>query len=218
MRIGQSIWSREDFNLNNPTSSLLFSTTSSKSVFKFQSDTELIPSSDLNNQDENEQEFLLPHGYSINSSKKLFSDKLLRNRICEQHQYALNDGTFKTIYYFRTTKIAFDDTGPFWPMAFPIKHPTPSFVSLRNDKKTCFKEYYHSDPSHFLGANQQHTFDNQPAVQKYTGVFKHSILIYDMDKSPRQQQPKIHDGEQMCPALIFESRFEGGNLRQVKRV
>jgi hypothetical protein len=214
MRIGQSIWSREDFNLNNPTNSLLFSTASSKSLIKFQSDTEISQNFELN---PNEEEFILPHGNLINSSKKLLSNKLIRNRIYEQHQYPLNDGTFKTVYYFRATKISIDDTGPFWPMAFPIKHPTPSFLYLTRNDKNHFKEYY-SHENHFLGTDHQQTFDNQPALQKYTDVLKHSILIYDMDKSPRQQQPKIFDSEQMCPSLVFESRFEGGNLRQVKRV
>jgi len=219
MRIGQSIWSREDFNLNSTTSSLLFSTTSSKSILKFQSDTELSENFRINHQ-ENEEEFILPHGNLINSSKKLFSNKLVRNRIYEPHQLTSNDGTIKTIYHFRATKISVDDTGPFWPMAFPIRHPTPSFLSLRqNDiKKHHFREYYYSYDDHFLGTNHQQTFDNQPAIQKYSDVFKHPITIYDMDKSPRQQQPKIFDGEQMCPSLVFESRFEGGNLRQVKRV
>ncbi len=216
MRIGQSIWSREDFNLNNPTSSLLFSTTSSKSLFKFQSDIEISQESELY-----EQDILLPHGNLINSSKKLFANKIVRNRIYEQHQQALNDGTFKTIYYFRATKISLDDTGPFWPMAFPIKLPAPSFLSLtRNENISRLKEYYSSRNRRFLGSNpqQQQTFDNQPAMSKYTDVFKHSTIVYDMDKSPRQQQPKANESEQTCPSLIFESRFEGGNLRQVKRV
>jgi hypothetical protein len=213
MRIGQSIWSREDFNLNNPTNSLLFSTTSSsKSLVKFQSDIENSQNLELY-----EQEIILPHGNLINSSKKLFANKIIRSRIYEQHQYALNDGTLKTIYCFRSTQIPVDDTGPFWPMAFPIKYPTPTFLCLKsNENKSQIKEYYH----HILGLNSQQpqTFDNQPAMQKYTDIFKHSILVYDMDKSPRHQLIKPNESEQMCPALIFESRFEGGNLRQVKRV
>ena len=213
MRIGQSIWSREDFNLNNPTSSLLFSTTSSsKSIAKFQSETDISQQSELY-----EQEILLPHGNPINSSKKLFANKIIRNRIYEQHQHPLHDGTFKTIYYFRATKIPVDDSGPFWPMAFPIKHPTPTFLALKSTENPFrSKEYYH----HILGSNSQtqQTFDNQPAVQRFTDAFKHSILIYDMDKSPRHQLVKPCESEQMCPPLTFESRFEGGNLRQVKRV
>jgi hypothetical protein len=210
MRIGQSIWSRDDFNLNNSTSS--------KSSIKFQSDTDTCRSLNFDD-DRIEEEVILPHGNLINSSKKLFLNKHLRNRIYEQHQRTLNDGTFKTIYHFRATRISIDDDGPFWPMAFPIKHPTPSFLSLiRNQKKSRCKEYYISRDNYFLGLTQQQTFDNQPAVHKYTDVLKRSTIIYDMDKSPRQQQPKTSESEQTCPSLIFESRFEGGNLRQVKRV
>ncbi|CAF0774359.1 unnamed protein product [Rotaria sordida] len=217
MRIGQSIWSREDFNLNNPTSSLVLST-KAKNLINFRSDTEFTQSFNTNN-NENEEEIILPHGHIINSSKNLFSNLQLRSRVYEQQQFKSNDGTIKTVYYFRATRICIDDSGPFWPMAFPIKHPTPTFSPFtRDEKKYRLKEYYHSHENHFLGTNHQQTFDNQPAIFKYTDVFKHPILVYDMDKSPRQQQPKTNESEQMCPSLIFESRFEGGNLRQVKRV
>lgn len=217
MRIGQSIWSREDFNLNNPRSSLVLSS-KSKTLLKFRSDTDLTRHDDKNDE-ENEQDFILPHGNIINSSKNLFLNTHLRSRIYEQQQYVSNDGSVKTVYYFRSTRICIDHTGPFWPMAFPIKHPTPSFSFLtRNDRKHHVKELYYLHDNHFLGANHQQTYDNQPALLKYTDIIKHPILIYDMDKSPRQQQPKSNESEQTCPALIFESRFEGGNLRQVKRV
>jgi len=39
-----------------------------------------------------------------------------------------------------------------------------------------------------------------------------------MDKTAGNQELKPNDNERMCPQLIFESRFEGGNLRQAKRV
>lgn len=212
MRIGQSLWSREDFNLTNPSSSLFFSTTSSRNSWKLPIETDITLNSDVNT----ETEVLLPHGNPINSSRKLFSNKLVRNRIYEEHQQVLHDGSLKTIYYFRATKIILDDSGPFWPMAFPIKHPTPTFLI---ERPFHWKEYYYSPRQHFLDSNQQpQTFDNQPAVYKYIEPWKHSIIIYDMDKSPRQQQAKPVENEQMCPTLIFESRFEGGNLRQVKRV
>ena len=125
MRIGQSIWSREDFNLNNPRSSLLLSTTSNN-LIKLRSDTEL--NRDLNAKtNEIRHETILPHGHLINSSKKLFSNTNLRHRLYEQRQCMTDYGITKTIYCFRATKISIDDTGPFWPMTFPIKHPTPSF-------------------------------------------------------------------------------------------
>ncbi|CAM4795136.1 unnamed protein product [Rotaria magnacalcarata] len=217
MRIGQSIWSREDFNLNNPSSSLLLSA-KSNTLLKLRSNNELNRSFNKNN-DETEEENSSSNGNIINSSKNLFVNLQLRSRIYEEHELATSNGTIKKIYSFRSTKISIDDSGPFWPMAFPMKHPTPSFLPFtRNQKNNRSKEYYHSQDSHFLGNNLQQTFDNQPAMLKYTDVIKHSILVYDMDKSPRQQIPKLHENEQMCPPLIFESRFEGGNLRQVKRV
>ncbi|CAF3438790.1 unnamed protein product [Rotaria socialis] len=217
MRIGQSIWSREDFNLNNPSSSLLLSA-KSNSLLKLRSNNELNRSFNKNN-DESEEDNSSSNGNIINSSKNLFVNLQLRSRIYEEHQLATSYGTIKKSYSFRSTKISIDDSGPFWPMAFPMKYPTPSFLPFtRNQKNNRSKEYYHSQDSHFLGNNSQQTFDNQPAMFKYTDVIKHPILVYDMDKSPRQQIPKLHENEQMCPPLIFESRFEGGNLRQVKRV
>jgi hypothetical protein len=105
-----------------------------------------------------------------------------------------------------------DEAGPFWPIGFPIKYPSPSHIS-RSLPVDYFNEYYH-----FLDTIHQQTYDNQPAIYKYTGTLKHSMIAYDMEKSSRQQQIKSNDNENICPQLIFESRFEGGNLRQVKRV
>ncbi|CAF0947049.1 unnamed protein product [Rotaria sordida] len=67
-------------------------------------------------------------------------------------------------------------------------------------------------------SNNRQTYDNQPAIYKYQDTLKHPIIVYDMDKSARVQQIKQSDYDQTCPQLIFESRFEGGNLRQVRRV
>lgn len=53
---------------------------------------------------------------------------------------------------------------------------------------------------------------------KYTDSLKHPVTVYDMEKTPKNQHIKPNENEQMCPSLIFESRFEGGNLRHVKRV
>jgi hypothetical protein len=69
-----------------------------------------------------------------------------------------------------------------------------------------------------LDTNITQTYDNQPAIYKYSESLKHPAIIYDMERSPRNQTIKSNDNEQICPQLIFESRFEGGNLRQVRRV
>lgn len=217
MRIGQSIWSREDFNLNNPSSSLILSA-KSNSLLKYRSNLELNRSFDKN-PDENEQENTVPNENLINSSKNLFINLQLRSRIYDERQLRTIDGNIKKVYSFRSTKISIDESGPFWPMAFPMKHPVPSFLSsTRDEKHDHLKEFYYTQDNLFIGKTIQQTFDSQLAALKYTDVIKHPILIYDMDKSPRQQYPKGNESEQMCPALVFESRFEGGNLRQVKRV
>jgi len=114
--------------------------------------------------------------------------------------------------YFLNCKISLNQAGPFWPKGFPIKYPPPSCLSRTSNVKYS-KEYYH-----ILDTTNRQTYDNQTAIYKYTDTFKHSIIVYDMDKSPKHQQTKQNDNEHICPQLVFESRFEGGNLRQVKRV
>ncbi|CAF1447114.1 unnamed protein product [Adineta ricciae] len=193
--------SLKNFNFTNPSSSLIFSRTPNALV-KFYSDTELTP-----NDSQQELDSL------INSSKRLFSNINFRSRLYKKQQFILSDGTIKTTYCFRSTEIPVDDHGPFWPMAVPIKHPGPSFSFLiRNEDKQEPKECYS------LGTKGHQTFDNQPAGQKYTDPFKHAVVVYEIDKTPRKQEAKPLDNETMCPTLIFESRFEGGNLQQAKRV
>lgn len=115
------------------------------------------------------------------------------------------------LLFISTSKISIDQSGPFWPIGFPIYLPSPVYLSRIS---SIISEEY----SHLLGVNNRQTYDNQPAIYKYTDPLRHSLIIYDMDKSARYQQIKTLDSEHMCPQLIFESRFEGGNLRQVKRV
>jgi len=131
-------------------------------------------------------------GILISSSKRF---------LCNQH-----------LLFFSPCKISIDQTGPFWPIEFPIKYPAPSYL-YRTSNVKYLKQYYH-----FLDTTNRQTYDNQPAIYKYTEPLKHSVIVYDMDKSAKCQQIKQNDNENICPHLIFESRFEGGNLRQVKRV
>ncbi|CAF4644885.1 unnamed protein product [Rotaria sp. Silwood1] len=132
------------------------------------------------------------YGYIINSTKRF----LHNNRIL----------------FFSSWNIYVDQLGPFWPTDYPIKHGTLSHLSRTFNIKNS-KEYYQ-----FLGINNRQTYDNQPAIYKYRDILKHPIIVYDMDKSSRNQQIKQSDNDQISPQLIFESRFEGGNLRQVRRV
>lgn len=67
----------------------------------------------------------------------------------------------------------------------------------------------------FLDQQFTKTFDNQqtPYTSKWRGV----LIVYDSERSSRDHSPQpVPEG--CCPNLVFESRFESGNLRQARRV
>ncbi|CAF1456149.1 unnamed protein product [Didymodactylos carnosus] len=187
VRIGQSIWSREDFNLTN--------------LIKI--------NTRQNGEDEGENGDILGENNILNdntiqSSKKLFLNSDARNRIYEERKLLMSDGSIKIDYCFINTGIVVDVHGPFWPMAHPIKHPTPSFnlfsiiennnnSKRNNNRNKNIKEYYICSSNSSTNQQQQHhqqTYDNQPAMLRYTDTLKHPILIYDMEKSHRNQVAK----------------------------
>src|SRR5579871_6281099 len=96
------------------------------------------------------------------------------------------------LLFFSSYKISIDQSGPFWPIRFPIKHPTPSHLSRRSNEKSS-KVYYK-----FLDANHRQTYDKQPAIYKYTESLKHPVIVYDMDKSARHQTIKQNENENIC--------------------
>ena len=212
MRVGQSIWAREEVHLHDRAGSLLFTAPRSKEFVRHHSNPALVDSFD-DDHSVYEQDSTLPQTNSISSSKSLFSNVHSRNLAYDEHQAVSNDGSIKTVHYYHRTQIAVDINGPFWPTEFPIKHALPSFLSARTNEKSTSSE----ERQPLVGKASQQTFDHQPALQKYTDVLTHSVLVYDMDKS-LAHPVKINDSELMCPSLMFESRFEGGNLRQAKRV
>lgn len=144
-------------------------------------------------------------------SSFLFGNSIIKSNkaeILNAFEQQLINGEESTTYVDRHG-VKITEDGPFWPETYRILHPAPKLLN----RNALGKELYLSSSS-----QRRQTFDNQPALYKYTDVFKHPVIVYDMDKTARQQPIKIHDDEHMCPQLIFESRFEGGNLRQVKRV
>ena len=61
------------------------------------------------------------------------------------------------------------------------------------------------------------TFDNQ--VTQYTQKWRGICIVYDSEKSKRDQMTAEPPRNPLyAPHLIFESRFESGNLRQARRV
>ncbi|UJR13507.1 hypothetical protein I4U23_000521 [Adineta vaga] len=144
----------------------------------------------------------------------LFGNSIIKSNkaeiLCTFERNALNGDS--TNVYVDKNGVIITENGPFWPETFRILHPTPKLLSRDLIQE---ESYLSSSVSNII--NQQ-TYDNQPAIYKYTESFKHPVIVYDMEKTAKIQPIKSTDNEQMCPALIFEARFESGNLRQVKRV
>ncbi|CAF5134148.1 unnamed protein product, partial [Rotaria sp. Silwood1] len=149
-----------------------------------------------------------------NDSTLLYGNSIIKSNkatILNIFDQQLLDG-YSTNTYVNKHGIIIDEDGPFWPENYRILHPTPKLLS----RELTPKEFYLS--SSMSRINNRQTYDNQPAIYKYRDILKHPIIVYDMDKSSRNQQIKQSDNDQISPQLIFESRFEGGNLRQVRRV
>nr|XP_034300042.1 uncharacterized protein LOC105338947 isoform X32 [Crassostrea gigas] len=101
-----------------------------------------------------------------------------------------------------------DQHGPFWPGEWGPLFPTPRFMWFTDIPE---------EPLFTSAHNQQFTktFDNQqtPYTSKWRGV----LIVYDSERSSRDHSPQpVPEG--CCPNLVFESRFESGNLRQARRV
>ncbi|XP_061177697.1 cytosolic carboxypeptidase 2-like isoform X5 [Saccostrea echinata] len=101
-----------------------------------------------------------------------------------------------------------DQHGPFWPGEWGPLFPTPRFKWFTDIPE---------EPLFTSAHNQQFTktFDNQqtPYTSKWRGV----LIVYDSERSSRDHSPQpVPEG--CCPNLVFESRFESGNLRQARRV
>ena len=51
---------------------------------------------------------------------------------------------------------------------------------------------------------------------RFPGRWRGLFIVYDSERSKRNHRPAaLPDGH--CPSLVFESRFESGNLRQARR-
>jgi hypothetical protein len=103
--------------------------------------------------------------------------------------------------------ISLNKYGPFWPKSHKIIHSIPKFISNRVSDK----EYY-TDKMSFNDLPSSSNFNTQ-----YTADWRFSTIVYDSQKSSRIQEPIIF-AQRFSPSLVFESRFESGNLRQARRV
>ncbi|KAL4217925.1 hypothetical protein ACF0H5_022664 [Mactra antiquata] len=97
--------------------------------------------------------------------------------------------------------------GPFWPNDWGPLFPAPKFL---------WKTDFRLEPLYYFFKNQNYsTVENQltPYMSKWRGV----LIVFDSERSSRDHfASPVPQG--CCPSLLFESRFECGNLRQARRV
>ncbi|XP_041361886.1 uncharacterized protein LOC121377854 [Gigantopelta aegis] len=101
-----------------------------------------------------------------------------------------------------------NEDGPFWPSDFSPLHATPRFKWFNNLPMEPFFTAVHN-------VRFTRTIDNQ--VTQFTGKWRGVLVAYDSERSPRETIPQVVP-EGCVPNLVFESRFESGNLRQARRI
>ncbi|WAR16337.1 CBPC2-like protein [Mya arenaria] len=115
---------------------------------------------------------------------------------------------FITKYKTRPRDIKFWPYGPYWPQYFESEIlETPKLINTCPDEKEKF---------HFRFNDQNYpTVESQ--VTSYTSKWRGVLIVFDSERSSRDHFPNpVPQG--CCPSLLFESRFECGNLRQARRV
>ncbi|XP_060592114.1 cytosolic carboxypeptidase 2-like isoform X8 [Ruditapes philippinarum] len=115
---------------------------------------------------------------------------------------------FITKYKTRPRDIKFWPYGPYWPAYFENEIlDTPRFKETCPDIREPF--ILRKDDQNYSTVESQLT----PFMSKWRGV----LIVYDSERSSRDHFPSpVPQG--CCPNLLFESRFECGNLRQARRV
>ncbi|XP_067664488.1 uncharacterized protein [Haliotis asinina] len=95
--------------------------------------------------------------------------------------------------------------GPFWPLDCLPLYATPRFRYF--DMK--------AEPLSYQLPVVTRTAENQDTP--FHGRWRGVLIVYDSERSPREHHAQpVPEG--CCPNLLFESRFESGNLRQARRV
>ncbi|XP_052234973.1 uncharacterized protein LOC127847242 isoform X4 [Dreissena polymorpha] len=114
--------------------------------------------------------------------------------------------------------------GPFWPSDWGPLYPAPKFLWNTN---TPVEPLYYFFKRDCMGKRREFSRpmkdadQNYPTVEsqatQYTSKWRGVLIVYDSERSSRDHFPSpVPEG--CCPNLLFESRFESGNLRQARRV
>ncbi|XP_077989987.1 uncharacterized protein LOC144444443 isoform X3 [Glandiceps talaboti] len=109
--------------------------------------------------------------------------------------------------YIDCNGIILTNDGPFWPSEHGPLFPKPVHVGCDPDSTT---EPLSDDVSH-----HGQTIHNQKT--KFSRRWDRVISVFDSERTTKGSVP--HDVPEGCaPSLMFESRFESGNLRQARRI
>lgn len=108
-----------------------------------------------------------------------------------------------------------DQYGPFWPVGLGPLGPTPNFPRnigvIDGVKARAARAKVLLKLANLFTANEDKPMDGQPVT------FKRPIVVYDTDLSPTLKVRMRKFSENSSP-LMFESRFESGNLQQARRM
>ncbi|XP_060592110.1 cytosolic carboxypeptidase 3-like isoform X5 [Ruditapes philippinarum] len=117
-----------------------------------------------------------------------------------------------------------DQHGPFWPNDWGPLFPAPKFLWKT---EASLEPLYYFFKKDLMGKRREYMRKMREADQNYSTVesqltpfmskWRGVLIVYDSERSSRDHFPSpVPQG--CCPNLLFESRFECGNLRQARRV
>lgn len=116
---------------------------------------------------------------------------------------------FISKYKRRPMDIKFWPYGPYWPSnGRDILLETPTFVRTHPNVR---------EPFYTEIKVPTKTVDTQETPYNDNIRWMRSVVVYDCEKTPPENIP-VPTPSDCCPSLVFESRFESGNLRQARRV
>nr|XP_026690269.1 uncharacterized protein LOC104265751 isoform X2 [Ciona intestinalis] len=153
--------------------------------------------------------------YTKEGMNSLLNSKSRRSKLTQ-----LGDGK-----YLNKHGIALSRIGPFWPNGFGPVCPCPEFI-LSCPKDEMYGESFIKPklPENRATSEDESIMSPRSTTAPYTkhtnGLSKPmwhgKPVVYDSERSSRSPPPhSVPDG--MPESLVFESRFESGNLRQARR-
>ncbi|XP_052763307.1 uncharacterized protein LOC128205605 isoform X4 [Mya arenaria] len=154
------------------------------------------------------KQYYTKEGYLTASRNGKFSDGTVLDRDA--------DGSYEDKF-----GVVRNQHGPFWPNDWGPLYPAPKFLWNTDTPVEPLYYFFKTEPADRLIEEQKFTDQNYPTVESqvtsYTSKWRGVLIVFDSERSSRDHFPNpVPQG--CCPSLLFESRFECGNLRQARRV